>query len=112
MTDQPRYSSPPQPGNPVPHQQAPPGYPQGPRQAGYQQPYDWRFATQQQQYRDPYDPYRAGPPTHSGAVPTMVAAPPRQRSRAGALTAGALAIAVVKAAVVRVVPVDAVASAA
>ena len=99
MTDQPRYSSPPQPGNPVPHQQAPPGYPQGPRQAGYQQPYDWRFATQQQQYRDPYDPYRAGPPTHSGAVPTMVAAPPRQRSRAGALTAGALAIAVVSAGV-------------
>lgn len=96
MTDHPRYSPPPQPGNP-PHQQAVPGYPQAPRQAGYQQPYDWRFATQQQQYRDPYDPYRAGPPTHSGAVPTMVGAPPRQRSRAGALTAGALAIAVVSA---------------
>ena len=35
------------------------GYP------GYQQqqPYDWRYATQQQQraYRQPYDPYRGAP---------------------------------------------------
>ncbi len=40
MTDDPRYSAPQQPGQRVPNQQAAPGYPQ----AGYQQPYDWRYA--------------------------------------------------------------------
>lgn len=98
MTDHPRYSPPQHTGNPAPNQHAAPGYPQAPRQAGYQQPYDWRYATQQQ-YREPYDPYRAGRQTHAGAPPTMIAAPPRKRSRAGALSAGALAIAVVSAGV-------------
>ncbi len=99
MTDHPRYSPPQHTGNPAPKQHAAPGYPQAHRQAGYQQPYDWRYATQQQPYREPYDPYRAGRPTHAGAPTTMIAAPPRTRSRAGALTAGALAIAVVSAGV-------------
>jgi len=88
MTDHPRYSSPQQPGQPGPNQQAAPGYPQAP-QAGYQQPYDWRYATQQlpPQYRPGFDPYHAARQGN----------PPRRRSRAGALTAGALAIAVVSA---------------
>ena len=95
MTDHPRYSSPQQPGQPGPNQQAAPGYPQA-SQAGYQQPYDWRFATQQlpPQYRQAYDPYQAA---RQGNPPTMSPVPPRRRSRAGALTAGALAIAVVSA---------------
>lgn len=98
MTDHPRYSAPQQPGQPGPNQQAAPGYPQAP-QAGYQQPYDWRYATQQgqPQYRQAYDPYRAA---HQGNPPTMTLPPQqRRRSRAGALTAGALAIAVVSAGV-------------
>ena len=97
MTNHPRYSPPP------PHPGRPPGddrtavYP-GPQHghSGYQQqPYDWRYATQQQQqaYRQHYDPYRGAPQQpHQQPVP-----PPRQRSRAGALTVGALAIAVVSA---------------
>jgi putative serine protease PepD len=95
MTDHPRYSSPQQPGQPGPNQQAAPGYPQSP-QAGYQQPYDWRYATQQMppQYRPAYDPYQAARQGHS---PTTSSVAPRRRSRAGALTAGALAIAVVSA---------------
>ena len=95
MTDHPRYSSPQQTGQPGPNQQAAPGYPQAP-QAGYQQPYDWRFATQQlpPQYRSPYDPYQAA---RQGNPPAMPPVPPHRRSRAGALTAGALAIAVVSA---------------
>lgn len=59
-----------------------------------QQPYDWRYATQQQQqqYRQPQQqPYRGQRP---GEQPI---AAPRKRSRAGALTVGALAIAVVSA---------------
>ncbi|MCI4674708.1 S1C family serine protease [Candidatus Mycolicibacterium alkanivorans] len=93
MTDHPRYSSPQRPGHSAPNQQAAPGYPQVPR-AGYQKPYDWRYATQPppQQYRQPYDPYHAA---RQGNPPTMPGMPPRQRSRAGVLTAGALAIAVV-----------------
>ena len=96
MTDHPRYSSPQQPGHPAPNQQGAPGYPQA-SQGGYQQPYDWRYATQQgqQHYRQAYDPYRAA---GQGNPPTMTMPPvPRQKSRAGALTAGALAIAVVSA---------------
>ena len=56
-----------------------------------QQPYDWRYATQQQP-QPPYDPY--------GSVPQQPVSPvsvPEKRSRAGALTAGAVAIAVVSA---------------
>src|SRR6185312_17433035 len=101
MTNDPRYSPPPpypgrRPGDgrtagyPAPHGHT--GYQQ--QQPQQQQPYDWRYATQQQQqaYRQPYDPYR-GAPQH----PHQPAPPPKKKSRAGALTAGALAIAVVSA---------------
>jgi putative serine protease PepD len=107
MTNDPRYSPPP------PHHGRRPGddrtavYPQGqPGQTGYQQqPYDWRYATQQQQhaYRQAYDPYRGGPqqPPSGGRYPqhqqVQPPRPPRKRSRAGALTVGALTIAVVSA---------------
>ncbi|KUI24133.1 peptidase S1 [Mycobacterium sp. IS-1742] len=97
MTNHPRYSPPPQqqpdhrqvgPDTGYPHAQRPDAYPQ-------QQPYDWRYAAQpQQQFRAPYDPYRGA------AQPTAVVPQPRpvqKRSRAGALTAGALAVAVVSA---------------
>ena len=101
MTDPSRYSPPQQPGHHGPNQHAAPGYSQPPRTAGYQQSYDWRYATQPQQphYRQPYDPYQAAqqgnPPTTAGMPPM----PPRRRSGAGALIAGALAIAVVSAGV-------------
>jgi putative serine protease PepD len=81
MTDDPRYSPPQQPGH-VPAQQAAQGYPQG----GYQQPYDWRYATAGQPGTGPYGP------GYTGANPA-----PRRRSRTAALTAGALAIAAVSA---------------
>jgi putative serine protease PepD len=55
----------------------------------HQQPYDWRYA--QQPYRAPYDPY--GGPNYQRPAP----GPAQKRSRAGALTAGALAVAVVSA---------------
>ncbi|EHB58207.1 peptidase S1 and S6 chymotrypsin/Hap [Mycolicibacterium rhodesiae JS60] len=104
MTDPSRYPPQQQPGHsghPGPNQHAAPGYSQQPRTAGYQQPYDWRYATQQQQppYRQPYDPYQAVRQGHPAATPGMVSTPPRGRSRAGALVAGALAIAVVSAGV-------------
>ncbi|MCV7282711.1 trypsin-like peptidase domain-containing protein [Mycolicibacterium flavescens] len=95
MTNHPRYTPPPPPGrSPVGQQQA--GYPSGPqRPGGYQQQYDWRYATTGQhptsaQFRSPYDPYR-------GAPQPMPGQPPQKRSRAGALAAGMLAVAVVSA---------------
>ena len=110
MTNDPRYSPPP------PYQGRRPGddrtavYPGQHGHTGYQQqqPYDWRYATQQQQhaYRQPYDPYRGAPqqppasgryPQHQPQTPQPVQGPPQKRSRAGALTVGALAIAVVSA---------------
>ena len=58
-------------------------------QPGYQQPYDWRYATtQQQQYPQGWDPYRS-----ATAAPDK----PRKRMRAIGLTTGALAIAAVSA---------------
>lgn len=67
---------------------------QGPQQT-YSQ-YDWRYAQQQQQaYRQPFAPFGAGQPT-PGATPPPVSSP-EKRSRAGLLTVGALAIAVVSA---------------
>jgi putative serine protease PepD len=102
MTNHPRYSPPPQqPGaRPGATDHGAPGYP-GPQRPGpyQQQPYDWRYATQQtqQQFRAPYDPYRGAP---QPAVPVQQpGVRPQKRSRAGALTAGALAIAVVSAGV-------------
>ncbi len=79
-------------------------YPGQYRPGSYQQPhqpqYDWRYATQGQfrgQFRHPYDPYRVGGPT-----PPAVPPPPRTgdespRLRAGALAAGAVAVAIVSA---------------
>jgi putative serine protease PepD len=96
MTNHPRYSPPPQ--------QQPGRRPVGP-DTGYQgadpysqqQPYDWRYAAQpQQQFRAPYDPYRgAAQPT--AAIPQP--RPAHKRSRAGALTVGAVVVAVVSAGV-------------
>ncbi len=112
MTNHPRYSPPP------PHQGGRPGddrtagYPGQYPHTGYQQqqPYDWRYATQQQQhaYRQPYDPYRGAPqqphqqppaagPSVRGHYPQPPQGAPQKRSRAGALTVGALTIAVVSA---------------
>jgi putative serine protease PepD len=100
MTNHPRYSPPPQqPGaRPGAPDQGAPGYP-GPQRPGpyQQQPYDWRYATQQTQFRAPYDPYRGAPQPTVPVQPPAVR--PQKRSRAGALTAGALAIAVVSAGV-------------
>ena len=106
MTNQPRYSPPP------PHGRRPgddrtavyPGQQHG--HTGYQQqPYDWRYTTQQQQHaqqqhdyrQQPYDPYRGAPQQRPPQQPPRPPQPPRKRSRAGALTVGALAIAVVSA---------------
>ncbi len=99
MTNHPRYTPPPphQGRRPGAYEHGAPGYP-GPQRSGqHQQPYDWRYATQQaqQQYRAPYDPYRGAQQAPSGAAQVR----PQKRSRAGVLTAGALAIAVVSASV-------------
>ena len=55
----------------------------------------------QQQFRPPYDPYRGAPQSPaSGGYPQSgvpVAPMPQKRSRAGALTAGAVAVAIVSA---------------
>ena len=104
MTNHPRYSPPPpQPGR-RPGDERMAVYPGQHGHTGYQQqPYDWRYATQQQPrqapqgYRQPYDPYRGVPQQPHPAAPPPPPAP--KRSRAGALTAGALAIAVVSAGV-------------
>lgn len=90
MTDDQRYSTP-HSGQPVPNQQAAPGY----NQAGYQQPYDWRYGNAQQSY----DPYRAARAGNTAVLPPVAAPRRRKRSRAVALTIGALAIAAVSAGV-------------
>jgi putative serine protease PepD len=85
MTNHPRYTPPQQPGQHYP----------GPTQQ--HSPYDWRYAPQSS--HQPYDPNaRLTQPT------TMIAAAqpvpvPQKRSRAGIFTAGAVAVAVVSAAV-------------
>src|SRR5262245_14702813 len=108
MTNHPRYSPPPQPGHrPGGHEQhAAPGYPGAHQPNPYQQPtqqqpYDWRYATQQQ-FRSPYDPYRGAPQSPASGTypqPSPLPMPPvrQKRSRAGALTAGAVAVAIVSA---------------
>jgi putative serine protease PepD len=95
MTNDPRYSPPPPPPGHRPGghaQHGAPGYPGAPRpyQQPQQQPYDWRYATQQQ-FRPPYDPYRGAPQQPPGLHA------PQKRSRAGALTAGVVAVAIVSA---------------
>jgi putative serine protease PepD len=103
MTNHPRYSPPPPPGHrPGPYDRVAPGYP-GQRPGAPQQSYDWRYATQQhptqqQAYRGPHDPYRGAPQTQVMPGPQLPQTPQR-RSRAGALTVGALAIALVSAGV-------------
>ncbi|MCH9735363.1 MAG: trypsin-like peptidase domain-containing protein [Actinomycetia bacterium] len=102
MTNHPRYSPTPPPGRPSGnHGQVPPGQQ---RPGAYeQQPYDWRYATEQQRqaFRAPYDPYRGAPmPARPGQYPRpeMPAVPqPQRRSRAAGVTAGAVAIAIVSA---------------
>ncbi|MDZ4232448.1 MAG: trypsin-like peptidase domain-containing protein, partial [Dietzia sp.] len=110
MTNHPRYSpTPPQGRQPGIHGQAPQGH-VGPQQPGayeQQQPYDWRYATEQQRqaFRAQYDPYRGAPmPGGPGqyprpGMPGPSQPQPRKRSRAGALTAAAAAIAIVSAGV-------------
>lgn len=66
----------------------------GPGQQQTYSQYDWRYA-QQQAYRQPFAPFGGGQPT-PGATPPPLASP-EKRSRAGLLTVGALAIAVVSA---------------
>jgi putative serine protease PepD len=99
MTNHPRYSPPPPPGHrPGPYDRVAPGYPGPLRPGAPQQPYDWRYATQQQAYRGPHDPYRGAPQPPLMPGPQLPQAP-QKRSRAGALTIGALAIALVSAGV-------------
>ena len=106
----PRYSPPPPPQGRRPGDDRTAVYPTGqlgvpPARGGghtgyqQQQPYDWRYATQQQQqaYRQAYDPYRGAPAQPHQQLPPRPPQPPQKRSRAGALTVGALTIAVVSA---------------
>jgi len=127
MTNDPRYSPPPQqPGyRPAPNQAAPiPGHPGSSAYAqGHQQPYnqqfDWRYQSQPSQtsqFRQPYEPFSGtgpgripggtgtgpmpgGPGTGAipGMLPPMHPPAPERRSRAGLLAVGALSIAVVSA---------------
>jgi putative serine protease PepD len=95
MTNYPSYSPPPPGHRPGAPEHAASGY-TGPQRSGpyQQQPYDWRYQTQQQQ--QPYDPYRSAPASPgTGRYPQAL--PPQKRSRAGALTAGAIAVAIVSA---------------
>lgn len=128
MTNDPRYSPPPQqPGyppapsqpGPVPSHGGPPAYGQG-HQQPYNQQFDWRYRSQPSQttqFRPPYEPFGGTGPgripggtgpgpipggTGPGPIPGMLPPvpapqPPQKRSRAGLLTAGAVAIAVVSA---------------
>ncbi|MCV7259266.1 S1C family serine protease [Mycobacterium shimoidei] len=95
MTNHPRYSPPPQQAGYRPGSDQPgaPGYSEQGSQPAYAQQFDWRYA-QQPGYRQPFAPYGSGQPTPAGSD---ALAAPQKRSRAGLLTAGALAIAVVSA---------------
>ena len=110
MTEYPRYPQNPQQGpRPGMHGSVPPG------QVGPQQPYDWRYATEQQRqaFRSQYeayrsdtyrndtyrsDPYRGAPmPQGPGQYPrpdgTTTPHTPRKRSRGTGLAVGAVALA-------------------
>jgi putative serine protease PepD len=101
MTNQPRYSPPPPPQGRRPGDDRTAVYPGQYGHTGYQQqqPFDWRYATQQQQqaYRQAYDPYRGALAQPNQQLPPRPPQLPQKRSRAGALTVGALTIAVVSA---------------
>jgi putative serine protease PepD len=96
MTNHPRYSPPPQQHGyrPVSDQRGATGH-SGYGQQSYPQGYEWRQG-QQPQYRQPYGPF-AGQAGHSAGGPPPQLPAPRKRSRAGALTVGAVAVAVVSA---------------
>jgi len=127
MTNDPRYSPPPQqPGYRAPNQPVPPAYAQG-QQPPYNQQFDWRYPqssqsqpsqpTQTTQFRQRYEPFGGTGPGRIpggtgpgpipggtgtgpiGMLPPMPPHPgqPQKRSRAGLLTVGAVAIAVVSA---------------
>jgi putative serine protease PepD len=109
MTNDPRYSPPPQqPGyRAAPNQPVPPAYAQG-HQQPYNQQFDWRYQpshqsqpTQTTQFRQPYEPFGGtGPGPMPGMLPPMPPPPGpmrQKRSRAGILAVGAVAIAVVSA---------------
>ncbi len=91
MTHDPRYAPRPQPPGQQRgwHQQYPAGQYQ-PHQRPDQQPYDWRRVPPQ--YRSPYDTVR------TAVIPVIPPQAPK-RSRAGLLLAGALALAIVSAAI-------------
>jgi putative serine protease PepD len=104
MTNDPRYSPPPQqPGyRPVSDQRGAPGYSGHGQQQTYPQHYDWRYGQQphgqQPPYQQqPYGSFGSRQPGHAGGPPTAQLGIPRKRSRGGALAVGALAIAVVSA---------------
>ncbi len=105
MTDDPRYSPSQQSGRGVPNQQAGAGYTQAgytqgdyQSQGGYQQSYDWRYASAQRPAsQQSWDPYRAAQAGGTAVLPPVAGAPARKRSRPVALTVGALAIAAVSA---------------
>jgi putative serine protease PepD len=85
MTNDPRYSPPPQqPGyRAAPNQPAPPAYGQG-HQQPYNQPFDWRYQptqpSQPSQYRRPYEPFGGTGPisggTGAGPIPGGTGAGP------------------------------------
>lgn len=93
MMNHPGYPAPQQPERRTPTAPGGSGAP-GP----YPHPYDWRYA-QQQAYQNPYGPYGVRPPGGSpepGRPGAPVPPPqPEKRPRAGALVAGAAAIALV-----------------
>ena len=93
MTEDPRYSSPQQPGQRMPNQQGAPGH----SPAGYSQPYDWRYGSTQPPYGSTPGPFPGPLPGSTPGMPP--AAPVRKRFRPIALTVGALAIAAVSAGV-------------
>src|SRR5271155_5902279 len=93
MTNHPRYSPPPQQHGyrPVSDQRGATGYSGHGQQQTYPQGYEWRYG-QQPTYRQQYGPFGAGQAGHpAGSPPPQLGAPPRKRSRAGGLAAGALA---------------------
>src|SRR5947209_578332 len=97
MTNHPRYSPPPQQHGyrPVSDQRGAAGHSGYGQQQTYPQGYEWRQG-QQPQYRQPYGPF-AGQAGHTAGGPPPQLSAPRKRSRAGALTVGAVFVAVVSA---------------
>jgi putative serine protease PepD len=101
MTNHPRYSPPPPPGQrPGAPEYVAQGYPGQQPTGPHPQSYDWRYASQQQPFSGPRDPYRTVDPSRGMPIPQPMPirpAAPQKRSRAGLLTFGALTIAVVSA---------------